>query len=86
MKKENWKEIQYVENSNILVRTERNNITVVAYTELAVENGFNRLKKLETDNYFKAVYVSDSLYKHPDTIASSPKMYIVHGKKLMQIY
>ena len=54
---------------------------VVAYTESAEENGFYRLKKLGIDNYFKEVYVSDSLYKRPDTIPSSPKTHIVHGKK-----
>ncbi len=58
-----------------------NNIMVVAYTESAEENGFYRLKKLGIDNYFKEVYVSDSLYKRPDTIPSSPKTHIVHGKK-----
>lgn len=58
-----------------------NNIKVVAYTESAEENGFYRLKKLGIDNFFKKVYVSDSLYKRPDTIPSSPKTHIVHGKK-----
>lgn len=58
-----------------------NNITVVAYTESAEENGFYRLKKLGIDNYFKEVYVSDSLYKRPDTIPFSPKTHIVHGRK-----
>lgn len=58
-----------------------NNITIVAYTESAEENGFYRLKKLGIDNYFKEVYVSDSLFKRPDTIPSSPKTHIVHGKK-----
>lgn len=57
------------------------NIIVVAYTESAEENGFYRLKKLGIDNFFKEVYVSDSLYKRPDTIPSSPKTHIVHGKK-----
>lgn len=58
-----------------------NNITIVAYTESAEENGFYRLKKLGIDNYFKEVYVSDSLFKRPDTIPSSPKTHIVHGRK-----
>lgn len=58
-----------------------NDIIVVAYTESAEENGFYRLKKLGIDNYFKEVYVSDSLYKHINTIQSSPKTHIVHGKK-----
>lgn len=58
-----------------------NNITVVAYTESAEENGFYRLKKLGIENYFKEVYVSDSLYKRPDIIPSSPKTHIVHGRK-----
>lgn len=57
------------------------NIIVVGYTESAVENGFYRLKKLGIDHYFKEVYVSDSLYRLPDTIPSSPKTHIVHGKK-----
>lgn len=58
-----------------------NNITIVAYTESAEENGFYHLKKLGIDNYFKEVYVSDSLFKRPDTIPSSPKTHIVHGRK-----
>lgn len=58
-----------------------NNITIVAYTESAEENGFYRLKKLGIDNYFKEVYVSDSLFERPDTIPSSPKTHIVHGRK-----
>lgn len=58
-----------------------NNIKVVAYTESAEENGFYRLKKLGIDNFFKEVYVSDSMYKRPETIPSSPKTHIVHGRK-----
>ncbi len=58
-----------------------NNIIVVAYTESAEENGFYRLKKLGIDNYFKEIYVSDSLYEYSDTIPTSPKTHIVHGKK-----
>lgn len=58
-----------------------NNITVVAYTESAEENGYYRLKKLGVDNFFKEVYVSDSLYKRPDTIPSYSKTHIVHGNK-----
>lgn len=58
-----------------------NNIKVVAYTESAEENGFYRLKKLGIDNFFKEVYVSDSLYKRPEAFLSSPKTHIVHGKK-----
>lgn len=50
-----------------------NNITIVAYTESAEENGFYRLKKLGIDNYFKEVYVSDSLFKRPDAIPSHQK-------------
>ena len=58
-----------------------NDIKVVAYTESAEENGFYRLKKLGIDHFFKEVYVSDSLYKRPDTIPSSPKTHKVNGKK-----
>lgn len=57
------------------------NIAVVAYTESAEENGFYRLKKLGIDDLFKEVYVSDSLYKLPDNVFSSPKTHIVQGKK-----
>lgn len=58
-----------------------NHIKVAAYTESAEENGFYRLKKLGIDHFFKEVYVSDSSYQRPDTIPSSPKTHIVHGKK-----
>lgn len=71
----------YPEVERTLKFFNENNIIVVAYTESAEENGFYRLKKLGIDNYFKEVYVSDSLYKCPDTILSSPKTHIVHGKK-----
>lgn len=76
------KRISYANIRNIRISPSYdNNIMVVAYTESAEENGFYRLKKLGIDNYFKEVYVSDSLYKRPDTIPSSPKTHIVHGKK-----
>lgn len=58
-----------------------NNIKVVAYTESAEENGFYRLKKLGIDNYFKKVYVSDSLYRRSEAFPSSPKTHVVHGRK-----
>jgi len=58
-----------------------NNIVVVGYTESAEENGFYRLKKLGIDEYFKDVFVSDSLYERPDYIPASPKTHIVAGKK-----
>lgn len=57
------------------------NITVVGYTESAEENGFYRLKKLGIDNYFKKVYVSNSIYERPDTFPSSIKTQVVYGKK-----
>jgi len=57
-----------------------NNILVVGYTESAEENGFYRLKKLGIDEYFKDVFVSDSLYKS-DHYPTSPKTHIVTGKK-----
>lgn len=56
-------------------------ISIVAYTESAEENGFYRLKKLGVDNFFKEVYVSDSLYSCSKQFPSSPKTHIVHGKK-----
>ena len=58
-----------------------NNIMVVAYTESTEENGYYRLRKLGIDHYFKEIYVSDSLYKRPDTMPSSPKTHVVHGRK-----
>jgi len=57
------------------------NILVVGYTESAEENGFYRLKKLGIDEYFKDVFASDSRYKRPDYIPTSPKTHIVKGKK-----
>ncbi|MBD5450602.1 MAG: HAD family hydrolase [Lachnospiraceae bacterium] len=71
----------YPEVDDTLRFFRHNNIIIVAYTESAEENGFYRLKKLGIDNFFKDVYVSDSLYKRPDTVFSSPKTHIVHGKK-----
>ncbi len=57
------------------------NIAVVGYTESAEENGFYRLQKLNIDQYFKKLYVSDSQYVRPNNIPSSSKTQIVHGKK-----
>lgn len=71
----------YPEVEDTLKFFSHNNIIIVAYTESAEENGFYRLKKLGIDKFFKDVYVSDSLYKRPDTVPSSPKTHIVHGKK-----
>jgi len=58
-----------------------NHITIIGYTDSAEENGFYRLRKLGIDNFFKKVYVSDSLYKPTDLIPKSSKTCIVHGKK-----
>lgn len=58
-----------------------NNITLIAYTESAEENGFYRLKKLGIEHFFKKIYVSDSSYKKSSNIGTSPKTYVVHGKK-----
>ncbi|MDE6252349.1 MAG: HAD-IA family hydrolase [Lachnospiraceae bacterium] len=57
------------------------NIIIVAYTESAEENGFYRLKKLGVDEYFKEVYVSDSLYKYPHAISTLPKTHKLQGRK-----
>lgn len=56
-------------------------IKIVGYTESAAENGFYRLKRLEIDHLFHAVYVSDSQYDLPKSISLSSKTHIVHGKK-----
>ena len=56
-------------------------IKIVGYTDSAEENGFYRLKRLEIDNYFQRVYVSDSQFERPDTLPSSEKTEIVQGKK-----
>lgn len=56
-------------------------IKIVGYTESAEENGFYRLRKLEIDNLFQCVYVSDSQFERPDSLPSSEKVQIVQGKK-----
>lgn len=56
-------------------------IIIVGYTDSAEENGFYRLKRLEIDNYFHRVYVSDSQFERPDSLPSSEKTQIVYGKK-----
>lgn len=57
------------------------NISIIAYTESAEENGFYRLKKLGVEHFFDKIYVSDSSYKKMGNIGNSPKTYVVHGKK-----
>lgn len=56
-------------------------IRIVGYTDSAEENGFYRLKKLEISDYFKRVYVSDSQFERPNSLPSSTKTQIVHGRK-----
>lgn len=56
-------------------------IKIVGYTDSAEENGFYRLQKLDIDDLFLRVYVSDSQYERPDHLPSSTKTQIVHGKK-----
>lgn len=57
------------------------NIKIVGYTESAEENGFYRLRKLDIDDLFHRVYVSDSQFERPDYLPSSEKTEIVKGKK-----
>ena len=56
-------------------------IKIVGYTESAEENGFYRLQKLGIADLFQHVYVSDSQFERPDSLPSSEKTQVVHGKK-----
>ena len=48
-------------------------VTIIGYTESSQENGFYRLGRLGIEEYFKFVYVSDSMYEAKYPISSKIK-------------
>lgn len=56
-------------------------IKIVGYTESAKENGFYRLQKLNIDQLFRHVYVSNSQFEWSNRLVTPNKIQVVQGKK-----